>query len=93
MYVIDSGKLNYWQQIQENAREIEDLKENIPFITKRGTWSNEVQYNTNDLVNYSGSSYLAIVGNIGYRPDQSPDKWQLFAEKGASVVGASISEI
>lgn len=93
MYIIDSGKLNYWQQIQENAREIEDLKNNSLLIVKRGTWSDDVQYNPNDLINYSGSSYLAIVGNIGYRPDLSPDKWQLFAEQGVSVVGATISEI
>ena len=93
MYIIDSGKLNYWQQIQENAREIENLKENSFIITKKGAWSDEVQYNPNDLVSYSGSSYLAIVGNIGYRPDLSPGKWQLFAEQGVSVVGATISEI
>lgn len=93
MYIIDTSKLNYWQQIQQNTQDIQELQEESFFVTKRGNWSDSVQYNPNDLVSFKGSSYLAIVGNIGYQPDLSPEKWQLFAEHGISVISAKIEQI
>lgn len=70
------------EQVQQNKEDIENLKTSGIILNKRGTWEDDVQYNANDLISFNGSSYLAIVANIGYQPDINTDKWQLIASQG-----------
>lgn len=50
-------------------------------LTPRGVWSPTVEYESLDLVNYLGSSYIARRDNIGVTPVEGDD-WSLSAEKG-----------
>ena len=81
-YIFDSEYNSLPEQVQKNKEDIENLKTSGIILNKRGTWEEDVQYNPNDLISFSGSSYLAIVANIGYQPDINPDKWQLLASQG-----------
>lgn len=52
-------------------------------LNPRGVWSSGTTYAVNDLVTFSGSSYLSIIsGNMGHEPDTSPSDWQLIAQGG-----------
>jgi hypothetical protein len=51
-------------------------------FTPRGAWSSGSNYVANDVVSYSGSSYLAIQANINYQPNTSTAQWLLLASKG-----------
>jgi len=46
-------------------------------------WDALVPYLPNQVVEYDGSSYIAIAVNLGVPPDSDPLTWQLMAEKGA----------
>ena len=51
----------------------------------QGAWSVSNGYARNDVVRYSGSSYISIVAdNSGYVPATSPSIWNLLAEPGAT---------
>lgn len=83
-YIYDGNYNSLPEQVQQNKEDIENLKTSGIILNKRGNWEDDVQYNANDLISFNGSSYLAIVANIGYQPDINADKWQLIAtgEKG-----------
>ena len=51
-------------------------------FTPRGAWSSGSNYAVNDVVSYSGSSYLAILANSNYQPNTSTAQWLLLASKG-----------
>lgn len=51
-------------------------------FTPRGAWSSGSNYAVNDVVSYSGSSYLAIQANSNYQPNTSTAQWLLLASKG-----------
>ena len=55
----------------------------------RNTFDNSASYVMNDVVTYSGSTYVAVTANQGpdnLTPDQNPTVWSLMAQQGA--VGA-----
>ena len=66
-------------------------------VTFRGTWGSAVSYHTNDVVSFSGSTYLATTGSIGSEPDISPAVWAVLAQNGSAGAtgpagaGASVS--
>lgn len=60
-------------------------------FTYRGAWGNTIAYGVNDVVFYSGSAYLAILGNTGTAPtvDASSATWGLLALHGASAASTA----
>lgn len=80
--VINPEYLSMPAQVQKNKEDIAALKESGLIVTPRGEYSDDTQYNKNDLVDSNGSSYLAIIASLGYPPASNPDRWQLIAEKG-----------
>lgn len=52
----------------------------IRFVS-RGEYSSSTEYFLFDLVNYNGSSYVAIANSTGVLPSDT-SKWQLIAQKG-----------
>lgn len=48
----------------------------------QGTWNSSQNYNANDVVEYSGSSYVALTGNTNVTPVAGAT-WDLVALKGA----------
>lgn len=51
-------------------------------VTPRGEWQNTENYAPDDLVLYGGSTWRALTQNQAAPPDQNPDDWQLFAQRG-----------
>jgi hypothetical protein len=49
----------------------------------RGAWSPRVLYRPGDLVLSSGSTWRSLVENIDKEPSANPDKWLIFAARGA----------
>lgn len=52
-------------------------------IVPKGTWNANTVYNRLDAVVHDGSSWLAKKQNIGQKPVEESDAWQLLAERGA----------
>lgn len=46
----------------------------------RGTWQSFIGYNTNDVVIWDLSTYVAITGSTNLRPDQNSSNWTLLSE-------------
>lgn len=53
-------------------------------FTWRGAYSGATNYVANEIVEYSGSSWIAIAASIGQQPDISPLSWELLAAEGAT---------
>ena len=54
-------------------------------LTWQGVWSNSTTYALRDGVQYSGSSYISLIGsNTGHQPDISPSDWSLVASIGST---------
>jgi hypothetical protein len=48
----------------------------------KGLWAGLTAYAAGDIVEYAGSTYIAIASTTGDLPDSSPTKWSLMAEMG-----------
>jgi hypothetical protein len=46
----------------------------------RGTWQSFIVYNTNDIVIWDQSTYVALTGSNNLRPDQNSSNWTLLSE-------------
>ena len=57
-------------------------------IRNAGLWSTSTEYNRNDFVTYTASSYVAITTTTtGHQPDLNPDRWQqVVAGAGSSTL-------
>ena len=53
-------------------------------IRWRGSWSPLVSYVQNDLVEFFGTTYIAILLSTGNQPDLSPTEWTVLASIGAT---------
>lgn len=51
-------------------------------FTFRGQWDAAASYQTNDVVLFSGSVFVATADNIAITPGTDPTFWSLFASKG-----------
>lgn len=51
-------------------------------ISFRSYYNNALSYYINDLVEYDGTSYIAIQPSVGMTPPTSPSFWQLFSARG-----------
>jgi hypothetical protein len=60
-------------------------------FTPEGTWSSGSTYQTNDVVSYNGSSYLAIQASTNQNPASATSYWMVLAAKGDA--GSGISSI
>jgi hypothetical protein len=56
-------------------------------VTYRGTWLAATAYHANDVVGFSGATYLATTTSLGSQPDVSPAQWAVLAANG--VTGAT----
>lgn len=56
-------------------------------FTPRGTWSSVATYAINDVVEYNGSSYLAMLAGTNQQPDTATTYWMVLASKGATGTG------
>jgi len=54
-----------------------------PPISFAGGWLVSRAYALGDAASYLGSSYVAIVANVGRQPDVSPTYWNLLAQSGS----------
>ena len=52
-------------------------------VTYRGLWALSATYRANDVVGYSGATYLATTGSSGAEPDTSP-AWAVLALNGST---------
>jgi hypothetical protein len=52
-------------------------------VTYRGTWVAATAYHTNDVVVFSGATYLGTTTSLGSEPDVSPAQWSVLAVNGA----------
>ena len=50
----------------------------------RGVWSGGTSYSVNDVVNYGGSAWVAILANSGVTPGTDITRWNLIAQQGAT---------
>lgn len=50
----------------------------------KGNWLGSVSYNSGDVVNYLGSSYVAIAPSKGDYPNKINNNWDLMSAAGAS---------
>ena len=55
-----------------------------PPINFLGGWLVGTNYAVGSAVNYGGTSYVALVGNVGRQPDVSPAYWAVLAQAGAA---------
>jgi hypothetical protein len=55
-----------------------------PPVTFQGEWLIGTTYAIGDAVGYGGSSYIAVLANVGREPDMSPQYWGLMAAAGAA---------
>ena len=53
-------------------------------FTYNGVWDNAVNYNVNDVVLYSGQTYVALLANVNKQPSVQPTFWQVFSAAGSS---------
>jgi hypothetical protein len=53
----------------------------------RGPWQQGTIYAKGDLVEFQGSTWVALVGGPGVRPGDDPRQWGLVAAKGADARG------
>ena len=51
-------------------------------INFRSYYNDTINYNINDLVEYDGSSYIAVGSSTANTPNSTSSYWQLFASKG-----------
>lgn len=52
-------------------------------IAWKGVWENSVVYNEQDMVQYNGSSYIAVADHVATLSNQPPsDSWDLIAAAG-----------
>jgi len=51
-------------------------------MTFQNAWVNTTAYAVNDVVTYSGETWIAILANTGFTPDTNPTKWAKVAAKG-----------
>lgn len=60
-----------------------------PGVQWRGAWdtSGDSDYLVNDLVSWQGSVYICTVDHTAGEPDLFPERWSLFASKGAAGSG------
>lgn len=54
----------------------------------QGQWDIGTSYVADDLVNYSGVVYIALVDNSAVQPDTDPNTWEIFVEGGTGGGGA-----
>lgn len=60
----------------------------------QGTWSPSTTYYSNDVVFYSGSSYVALATSLNIAPGTNALKWQIVAQGGAGGgVGGSTGQV
>ena len=53
-----------------------------------GDWSKATTYPVGSIVEYAGSSYIALLKSTALRPDKNPDNWAVFAAAGpAGAIG------
>jgi hypothetical protein len=50
----------------------------------KGPYSSTTIYYQNDVVEYAGSSYISLVENLDYQPNEYLDRWALVAQMGAA---------
>ena len=56
----------------------------------KGTWHPGAFYSKNNIVNYSGTSYIALVNHpahAAFATDLGLDRWEVFAQKGMAGAG------
>jgi len=62
-------------------------------VSFRGGWLIGQSYAVGDAVSYGGTSYIALLANVGKEPDSNPAQWALLAQAGvqgaAGVAGAA----
>jgi len=54
----------------------------------QGQWDTGTSYVVDDLVNYSGVVYIALVDNSAVQPDTDPATWEVFVEGGTGGGGS-----
>ncbi|WP_433983377.1 hypothetical protein RBB78_18985 [Tunturiibacter empetritectus] len=54
-----------------------------PPVSFVGGWLVGTSYPVGSAVSFGGSSYIALVANVGREPDLSPSYWGLLAQAGA----------
>jgi hypothetical protein len=60
-----------------------------PILNWLGSWSSGATYNAYDMVEYSGSSYIAIATGINQNPSTATSYWHLIASKGDAGAAGS----
>lgn len=63
----------------------------VPGTTWRGVWAYNIDYHTNDLVNYGGAVWIAKKDNTFVTAPDHPDTWDLYADRGQPGVTYTIS--
>lgn len=79
------GALDATQQVHTALNVMESL---ITNMSPRGVWDDKTQYYKNNMVNFKGSTFIALQDNLGKTPPSLPTQsnayWSLLAEKGAT---------
>lgn len=87
-----STNATYWAMIVEAVEGPqgpggEDMTSAVEVGVWRGAWNAGTAYHKNDLIQYSGSSYVCVSGHTASnanKPGSGAGKWSLFAAKGGS---------
>lgn len=74
---------------------LDDALPNVQNLENVQTWSGATQYYKNNIVEYNGSSFMAIADSLGQTPPTLPTKsneyWSLIAQRGVDGKGAVAS--
>lgn len=81
--------------LNHKIQELDDALDNVtgatgppgadgsPGMVWRGVWDSLTAYDAPDVVEYAGSSWIALGPSTGSQPDVTPADWDLVAQKGA----------
>jgi hypothetical protein len=61
-----------------------------PPVSFIGTWVAGQTYGVGAAVGYGGTSYVALVGNVGREPDLSPAYWAVLAQAGSAGASGAV---
>lgn len=92
--VAPNGRVNIMWETDTDGNLAASVPDTSAPLNPRGVWSSGTTYAVNDLIVFSGSSYLSTInGNIGHQPDTNPSDWQLIAQGGGGSNPGTATEM
>lgn len=86
------NEANRQTQFNDKINEINTLLPNLQGLENVESWNSTTQYYKNNIVEFNGSSFMALQDSLGQHPPTLPTKqneyWSLLAQRGVDGTGA-----